>query len=60
MAEAKAVKSGFKISTILVSVVLLVIGTLSASYLATETFDFGGQFMNLQGYYRKHALGVMR
>ncbi|KAJ2999023.1 hypothetical protein HDV02_003716 [Globomyces sp. JEL0801] len=40
--------SGFGLGNILLSIVLLVLGILSASYLTTETFDFGGQIHRLK------------
>ncbi len=42
-----------------VSVVLLVVGVLSASYLTTETFDFGGQMTKLRGIYAKYSPNVL-
>ena len=41
-----------------VSVILLAAGVLSASYLTTETFDFGGQMTKLRSIYAKYSPNV--
>lgn len=41
------------IQTAVLSLLLLLAGILSASYITTESLDFGGQIAVLQQWYRK-------
>jgi hypothetical protein len=56
--EIKGNKKGFFSST-LASLFILFLGVLSASYLSTGTYDFGGQFKKISSIYRRLVPGVM-
>ncbi|KAJ3370422.1 Methylcrotonoyl-CoA carboxylase subunit alpha, mitochondrial [Kappamyces sp. JEL0680] len=54
--ESKKEKKTAKSTTLsgwLLSLIVLVAGLLSASYLTTQTFDFGGKYKQLEMFYRK-------
>ena len=50
MAKKPAEKSTFK--TIILSLITLFVGILSASYLTTDSFDFGGHYHKLLKNYK--------
>lgn len=50
-AKPAQIKKKSMFSNLFLSLLLLVAGLLSASYLTTETLDFGGQFKKLKNIY---------
>jgi dihydrofolate reductase len=49
-----------KFGNFLLSIILLILGTISASYLSTNTWDFGGQFAKIQRKYLRSQQGKDR
>ena len=47
-----------KCSSSLFSLFIFVLGLVSASYLATGTLDFGGQFKHIKAAYKRFLPGV--